>query len=100
MKHDGSPQSKHHKLKRLAELEEIARKLTQTTLANYDIPEDIRQNLILGTIFDGDFRVFQLYVPGDKPEDAQVISRVRVNAFTGDASIDVFLTRRENSTGL
>ena len=97
MKNDQSSESNRPRRKPLAELEEIARVLTQTTLVHYDIPKDIGKNLVLGTFFDGDDRIFQLYIAGDRPEDAQVISSVRVNAFTGQANIEVFLNRRDTS---
>jgi hypothetical protein len=97
MKNDQSSESINPRRKPLEELEEIARVLTQTTLVHYEIPESIGNNLVLGTLFDGDDRIFQLYIPGDRPEDAQIISSVRINVFTGQASIEVFLNRRDTS---
>lgn len=100
MSNDQSFNSNRPKAKSLQELEEIARVLTKNTLVNYDIPEDVKNNLVLGTFFDGDYRIFQLYIPGDRPEDARVISSVRVNALTGQANIEVFLTRHNTSNQL
>lgn len=95
MKNNQNFESRSTKPKSLAELEEIARTLTRTSLRQYDIPEDITANLVLGTFFDEDDRIFELYIPGDRPEDAQVISRVRVNIFSGQATIEIFLKRTD-----
>ena len=81
------------KKKSLAEVEEIARKLTVESLRKYSIPEKVRSKLVLGTFFDKDDRIFELYIPGDRPEDARVISRVRISTITGEGSIEVFLDR-------
>lgn len=98
MNNDQSIKSRNHpKPKSLDELEEIASVLTKKTLSNYNIPEDIKKNLVLGTLFDGDDRIFQLYIPGDRPEEAQVISSVRINAYTGQADIEVHLTRKKDT---
>ena len=68
--------------KELQELEEIARAATRQALEGYVIPEEWRKNLIQGTLFEGDDRVFELYVPGEKSENAIVISSARVNRNT------------------
>lgn len=83
------------KRKSLEELQEIARKLTQDILGDYIIPEEILPNLTLGVLFRGDDRVFELYVPGEKPQDGKVITRVVVNSYTGNASpVEVFLEEK------
>lgn len=71
------------------ELREIARGLTQKELEGYVIPDEIRGSLVLTTLFEGDDRVFLLYVPGERRKDARVIARTTVNAITGVASVDV-----------
>lgn len=83
----------HSKRKSLKELEEIARIATREALEGYErIPDEARKLLTLGTRFDGDDRVFELYVPGERPEDAVVLTRVRVSAITALASpVEVFL---------
>ncbi len=72
----------------LDELKEIARIATRRELERYEpIPAHWNDRLALGTLFDGDDRVFELYVPADPPADATVISRARVNRLTKEVSV-------------
>lgn len=73
----------------LEEMQEIARSLTQKELERYVIPDDMRGQLALTTLFEGDDRVFVLYVPAEKRSDAYVIARTRVNAIFGNASVEI-----------
>ncbi|HBZ46862.1 MAG TPA: hypothetical protein DEO93_06220 [Stenotrophomonas sp.] len=70
-------------------MREIARRLTQKELEAYVIPDEMRDSLALTTLFEGDDRVFVLYVPGEQRENARVIARTTVNAVTGVASVDI-----------
>ena len=66
--------------KELDELQEIARVATRTALEGYEpMPEEWGKNLTLGTFFEGDYRIFELYIAAEKPADAVVISTARVN---------------------
>lgn len=78
------------KLIPLNALQELARQMTFTELAHYEIPEVIRTQLMLGIQFDGAFRIFELYIPGEKPSDAQVISRARLNVNSGEGQVEIF----------
>jgi hypothetical protein len=83
---------------RLEELQEIARKLTFSALEAFVIPEEYRSVMTLGVFFEGDVRVFELYVPGEQPKDAKVISRARIDCRTGEGSVEVFgLTLKPSS---
>ena len=73
----------------LDQLQERARLMTLEKLEHYLIPDSIRSSLTLGVHFDGDFRIFELYVPGEKPADAKVISRVRTNVYSGEGIVEV-----------
>ena len=73
----------------LEDMQEIARSLTQKELERYVIPDDMRGQLALTTLFEGDDRVFVLYVPAEKRSDAYVIARTRVNAISGNASVEI-----------
>ena len=73
----------------LDQLQERARLMTLEALDCYVIPDEIRPNLTLGVQFDGDFRVFELYVPGEKPSDAKVVSRTRLDTFSGEGAVEV-----------
>jgi hypothetical protein len=73
----------------LDELQERARQMTLRTLESYVVPDDVRSKLTLGVQFDGEIRVFELYVPGDRPVDAWVISRARLNVHSGEGTVEV-----------
>jgi hypothetical protein len=84
------------KYKSLKELEDIAANATRAALSQYHIPDEIRGRLVLGVFFEEDYRIFELYADGERPEDAQVITRARVHAATGDVHVEVFdLPKRE-----
>lgn len=69
--------------KELDELQELARIATREALKEYEpIPKEWEENLTLGTLFDGDDRIFELYVAAERPRDAIVISSARVNRKT------------------
>lgn len=72
----------------LKELEAKAQALTKKALADYVIPDDVRKEFVLTTLFEGDERVFVLYVPGPKREDARVIARTRISSVTGEGSVE------------
>ena len=80
---------------KLEELQERARALTSEALKDYEIPDAMRAKIALGTLFDGEDRVFELYIPGERPEDAIIISRARINSFTGEGAVEVFLPKKQ-----
>lgn len=81
--------------KELDLLEEVARVATREALKDYEAPPpEWRDNLVLGTLFDGDWRVFELYVPGQRPSDAIVIASARVHRVTREVSVTVINLRR------
>ena len=71
------------------DLEEIAREATQKALEKYIVPDKYKENLVLGTQFAEDNRIFELYVPGDKPEDALIITTATVNIYTKNVTVKV-----------
>ncbi|PHV05829.1 hypothetical protein CSQ96_19160 [Janthinobacterium sp. BJB412] len=74
--------------KELIELEHIARVATFAALESYEpVPEAWRTNLTLGTVVENDFRTFELYVPGARPQDAITISSARVHRETKDVEV-------------
>jgi hypothetical protein len=77
--------------KPLAELQEVAQEATRKALEEYAIPDEVREKLVLGTYFQGDERVFELYVPGYQPEDARVLTRATVNAMSGEVNVELFV---------
>jgi len=80
---------------KLDELCERARLLTYETLKEYEIPDDLRTEIALGIGFDGDDRIFELYIPRTRPEDAIVISSARINSYTGEGTVEVFLPKKQ-----
>ncbi|MBZ4416288.1 hypothetical protein [Myxococcus sp. RHSTA-1-4] len=76
-------------------LKEKARAATREALARHPpIPDRIRQNLTLGVQFSGEVRIFELYVPAERPENAIVLARVAVNSITGEVGqVDVYPER-------
>lgn len=77
--------------KELSELENIARVATFAALESYEpVPEAWRNNLTLGTVVENDFRTFELYVPGARPQDAITISSARVHRET--KAVEVVIT--------
>ena len=72
----------------LDELQEIARIATRSALQRYErIPEEWDRNLTLGTFFDGDDRIFELYIAAERPAEAVVISTARVNRKTKEVVV-------------
>lgn len=60
-------------------LNEIARNHTLEALRDYEISDEVSQNLILETSFKGNNQIFELYIPGEMLEDAKVKRRDREN---------------------
>lgn len=76
--------------KELDELEEVARVATRAELTRYEpIPEAWARELTLGTFFEGEDRLFKLYVPGLRPSDAIVLTSARVNRVTRAVQVTV-----------
>ncbi len=79
----------------LPQAEEIARIATQNELRNYEVPADLMGQVVLTTLFEGDDRVFVLYVPGETRQDPMIVAKTRVNVKTGNLWVDVpVLTRK------
>jgi|EndMetStandDraft_4_1072995.scaffolds.fasta_scaffold1179149_1 hypothetical protein len=76
--------------KELTWLEEIARAATFEALQSYEaVPVELRRQLVLGTLFDGEDRIFELYVPGERPADALVFTSARINRHTRTVDVKV-----------
>lgn len=76
------------------ELQEQAHVMTDAALATVAaLPEGFREKLVLGITASGHNRIYELYVPGDKPEDALVISRCTLDTRTGEGEVKVFPER-------
>ncbi|ATB50871.1 hypothetical protein [Corallococcus macrosporus] len=80
---------------KLEVLREKARVATREALMRCPaIQEHHRENLTIGVQFSGADRLFELYLPGERPEDAIVFARVAVSSVTGEVGpVDVFPER-------
>lgn len=75
-----------------SEMEERAKEMTFAALDAYQPPSDEEKSRItLGKMFTDEVGVFELYVAGERSEDAVVISRAEVNRKTGEVLVEVFL---------
>jgi hypothetical protein len=81
----------------LEELHERARQMTLAALKEYVIPQSYRESMTLGVTFEGEKRVFELYVPGEKPSDAIVISRAIFDPDTGEGAVEIVGLERKSS---
>ena len=76
----------------LTDMEEAARAATAEALRGYPPPSgQDRDNLTLGKQLTDEEGIFELYVPGERPQDAKVISRAVVDRVTGKVAVEVFL---------
>src|SRR5258706_6959569 len=81
----------------LEKLKEIAREKVQLALFDYVLPEDL-STLTLGCFFEDKDRIFSLYLAKDRPEEAVVLAKIRVNSISGATGpVEVFLPRRSDS---
>lgn len=78
----------------LDEMEPIARAATRQALSEYPEPSKEDQALwTLGKFEDEREGVFEIYIPSERPLDAKVISRARVDRSNGVVSVEVFLEK-------
>ncbi|MGX9720040.1 hypothetical protein [Stenotrophomonas acidaminiphila] len=78
----------------LKEMEVIAKKATHDALMSYPRLEGSdSENLTLGTQLADEEGIFELYIAGERPLDAKVISCTRVDRRTGEVSVEVFIDK-------
>ena len=70
----------------LGELQEIARTAARERLKAFP-PFPSAENLTLGTFWEGDVVVFELYLAGQLPQDAIVLTQTKVHAYTGEVVV-------------
>lgn len=74
----------------LSEYQEIARSATRRALEAYEVPERYRDGFALRTAFEGEIRIFELYVSSEGRSDAVLISSARVHVRTKHVDVQVF----------
>ena len=82
----------------LDELEELAREMTRKALEDYIVPESYRANLTLGISIEGENRSFELYISGERPSDAVVISKATLDRNTGLGTVEVFGLEKKDAS--
>lgn len=83
------------KLLSLEQMEPIARDATRNALSAYSAPAgEWRSKWVLGRIETDSEGIFEIYIPGARPIDAEVISCAKVDRVTGAVSVEVFLDDR------
>ena len=71
-------------------MEPLAREATCAALMKYSPPKHL-ENLTLGTQITDTHGIFELYLAGETPRDAMVISEATVDRATGEVSVKIFL---------
>lgn len=73
----------------LSILQEKARLITIKELEKYDFPHDLYQYMVLDILFYNDQEnIFILHIPGKLPNDSIVISKTRINIYTGEGFVE------------
>lgn len=81
---------------KLEEMQDIAQRATLEALKKYERPEGRLEDLTLGAVMNETEGLFELYIAGDAPQDAKMISCAKVQRSTGQVSVEVFLKRKSN----
>ncbi len=82
------------KLLNLKEMENIAKRATHDALMPYPrLQGSDSENLTLGTQLTESEGIFELYIAGERPLDAKVITCARVDRRTGEVGVEVFLEK-------
>jgi hypothetical protein len=80
------------KLMSLEEMEPIAKEAMRLALSEHPEPsEENQSSWTLGKFETEGEGVFEIYIPSERPLDAKVISRIRVDRKTGAVNVEVFL---------
>jgi hypothetical protein len=83
----------------LDELEEIARVATRAALEAYEpVPPEWIKNLTLGTLFEDDHRIFQLYIAGERRQDSIIISSAKVNRKTRAVEVTITNLKKRSAS--
>ncbi|UXY14520.1 hypothetical protein N8I74_14505 [Chitiniphilus purpureus] len=80
-------------LLKLAEMEVIAKKAMFEALRDYPKPSEGLENLTLGSGITDSAGIFELYLAGERPQDARVLSRATVDRSSGEVHVEVFLDK-------
>ena len=77
------------------EMEPIAKDATRSALSGYEAPsEEVQATWRLGKIETENEGIFEIYIPAERPKEATVVSRARVDRWTGAVRVEVYLESR------
>jgi hypothetical protein len=75
----------------LDQTEPIAKAATRAALEGArQLTDAEKERLTLGTLIEDDAYVWELYLAGERPEDAVMICQARVDRLTGGVTVQVF----------
>lgn len=75
----------------LDDLTELARKRVREALSAYPaMPDSLQAKLTLGVQFDDRRRIFELYITGERPQDAIVVAKAVLDIDTGEGEVECF----------
>ena len=83
--------SDHRPMLSLDEAQEIAKLLNREALKTHKIEDELWSQVVLSSGLEGDTAIFELYIPGERPEDARLISQAVINRYTGRGEVKVFI---------
>lgn len=72
-------------------MELLAQQATKEKLKGYDIEDEMWSKIVLGKRVSDSQGVFELYIPGQRPVGAKVISKATVDRESGNVAVEVFL---------
>ena len=75
----------------LKEMEPIAREATRNALRGKGISEELWKQIALGSGYEGDYGIFELYVPAPVPHQGKKVSTARVHRETGQVTVETFV---------
>lgn len=83
----------------LDQTEPLARAATRAALEGVrPLTDADKQRLTLGTLIEDDTYVWELYLAGERPKDAVIISQARVDRLTGEVEVHIFDDWRKPSS--
>ena len=81
----------------LDQLTEIARESARAALSEYEVPPGFLDSVVLGTYQEEDRMIFEMYEPGDSPQDAVVYTETTVDTYSGKHETRVFHLTKKSS---
>ena len=71
----------------------IAVKCFKEALKDYIIPKLVKKTVQLRANRQDIFYIFEVYIPGEGDEDELIVSRIKVEVYTGSSTVEMFLEK-------